>query len=247
MIDIHVKHLRMKVDAKTGVRVVWSRGKKQAKTQTKFLTESLDKAVFDEKFQINTIVDIDPVTGIPNKEKMSKMSICLDRNSGGTEIAETDFNMANFKFGEYTITRLHLKQSAGNATIEVDSENTFIEIGLRGQRVDGLLTNRGSKALASSTWSKLGSVSSSYNPANSMMDPEQRDANNALTQEIEKMKKDMKLMKKEFERDKAQKNTKINNLLTDLENAKTDLEYTQKEKSKLLMQKDAIEMDYQSL
>ena len=132
MIDIHVKHLRMKVDAKTGVRVVWSRGKKQAKTQTKFLTESLDKAVFDEKFQINTIVDIDPVTGIPNKEKMSKMSICLDRNSGGTEIAETDFNMANFKFGEYTITRLHLKQSAGNATIEVDSENTFIEIGLRG-------------------------------------------------------------------------------------------------------------------
>lgn len=32
VIDIHVKHLRMKVEAKTGVRVVWSRGKKQAKT-----------------------------------------------------------------------------------------------------------------------------------------------------------------------------------------------------------------------
>ena len=61
------------------------------------------------------------------------------------------------------------------------------------------------------------------------------------------MRKDMKILKKEFERDKAQKLTKINNLLTDLENAKTDLEYTQKEKSKLMMQKDAIEMDYQGL
>lgn len=31
-IDIHVKHARLKVDDKTPVRVIWSRGKKQAKT-----------------------------------------------------------------------------------------------------------------------------------------------------------------------------------------------------------------------
>lgn len=110
--------------------------------------------------------------------------------------------------------------------------------------MEGLLNNRSSKALASSTWSKLGSVSSSYNPA-SITDPDQREATNALTQEMEKLRKEMKLMKKEFDRDKAQKNTKINNLLTDLENAKTDLEYTQKEKSKLKMQKDALELDLQ--
>ena len=50
VIDIHVKHLKLKVEKKTGLRVVWSRGKKQAKTQVKILNQSLDKAVFDEKF-----------------------------------------------------------------------------------------------------------------------------------------------------------------------------------------------------
>ena len=32
VIDIHVKHLKLKVKEKTALRVVWSRGKKQAKT-----------------------------------------------------------------------------------------------------------------------------------------------------------------------------------------------------------------------
>ena len=50
VIDIHVKHLKLKVAEKTALRVVWSRGKKQAKTQVKILSASLDKAVFDEKF-----------------------------------------------------------------------------------------------------------------------------------------------------------------------------------------------------
>ena len=50
VIDIHVKYLRLKVKEKTAVRVVWSRGKKQAKTQAKVLNATLDKAVFDEKF-----------------------------------------------------------------------------------------------------------------------------------------------------------------------------------------------------
>ena len=32
VIDIHVKHLKLSVSEKTALRVVWSRGKKQAKT-----------------------------------------------------------------------------------------------------------------------------------------------------------------------------------------------------------------------
>ena len=32
IIDIHIKHLKFKVDRKTPVRVIWSRGKKAAKT-----------------------------------------------------------------------------------------------------------------------------------------------------------------------------------------------------------------------
>jgi hypothetical protein len=49
----------MKVQNNTCIRVIWSRGKKQAKTHSKVLTGSLDKAIFDEKFQINTILEMD--------------------------------------------------------------------------------------------------------------------------------------------------------------------------------------------
>ena len=40
----------MKVKDNTVIRVVWSRGKKEAKTRSKVLTSQLDKAIFDEKF-----------------------------------------------------------------------------------------------------------------------------------------------------------------------------------------------------
>lgn len=50
IIDIHLKNLKLKVNEKTPLRVIWSRGKKQAKSQVKFLNEGLDVAVFDEKF-----------------------------------------------------------------------------------------------------------------------------------------------------------------------------------------------------
>ena len=74
-IDIHIKYLKLKVSKMTVVRVVWSRGKKHAKTQAKILSGSLDKAVFEEKFQINTLLELDPETGHPVKEKISKMTI----------------------------------------------------------------------------------------------------------------------------------------------------------------------------
>ena len=50
VIDIHLKNLCLHVDKKTPLRVVWSRGKKQAKSQVKFLNENLSVALFDEKF-----------------------------------------------------------------------------------------------------------------------------------------------------------------------------------------------------
>lgn len=98
-----MKHLKLKVNEKTGVRVVWSRGKKQAKTQVKILSGSLDKAVFDEKFQINTILEIDPDSGMPMKEKISKLTVCGDKNLNNIEIGEIEFNMADFHYGEYKI------------------------------------------------------------------------------------------------------------------------------------------------
>ena len=98
----------MKVQQNTPVRIIWSRGKKQAKTHSKLLTNALDKAIFDEKFQINTILEIDNDTGMPSAEKMGKMTVCLDKNMGGTDVAEIYFNMADFKYGEYKILRLYM-------------------------------------------------------------------------------------------------------------------------------------------
>ena len=54
------------------------------------------------------------MTGMPAREKISKMSVCLERQLGGTEIAEISFNMADFKYGEYKILRLYLHKSASN-------------------------------------------------------------------------------------------------------------------------------------
>ena len=104
------------------------------------MNQSLDKAVFDEKFQINTLLELDPVTGMPSKEKVSKMSVCLERSLGGTEIAEINFNMADFKFGEYKIVRLYLHQSASNnGDYPIDQNETYLDIGLKGTKVKGLL------------------------------------------------------------------------------------------------------------
>lgn len=98
----------------------------------KILNSSLDKAIFDEKFQINTILELDPETGFPSKEKVSKMSVCLDKTMGGTEIGEAEFNMADFDFNKYKIVRLFLRKSPANTTIDFDPENTFIDLALKG-------------------------------------------------------------------------------------------------------------------
>jgi len=37
---------------------------------------------------------------------MSKISVQLDKTQGGIDIAEIDFNMADFTFGEYKNIRL---------------------------------------------------------------------------------------------------------------------------------------------
>lgn len=46
--------------------------------------------------------------------------------------------------------------------------------------------------------------------------------------EQEKLKKELRHVKKLHEHELFTKNTKINNLLTDMENTKTDLQYMQK-------------------
>jgi hypothetical protein len=50
---------------------------------------------------------------------MSKISVQLDKTQGGIEIANIDFNMANFTFGEYKNIRLQLNKCEGNQTIDI--------------------------------------------------------------------------------------------------------------------------------
>jgi hypothetical protein len=61
------------------------------------------------------------------------MTVCLDKSAGGHEIAEIDFNMADFKFGEYKMVRLLLKKCAGSP-IDFDESATFIDLALKGSR-----------------------------------------------------------------------------------------------------------------
>jgi hypothetical protein len=79
---------------------------------------------------------------MPSKEKSSKMTVCLDKSLGGTQIAEAEFNMADFFYGEYKEHKLTLKQCAENTTIDIDEPDTVLEIGLKGTKADGLVQKR---------------------------------------------------------------------------------------------------------
>ena len=142
VIDIHLKHLKLKVDEKTPLRVIWSRGKKQAKSQVKILNENLDVAVFDEKFQINTVLEVNSETYKPLKEKISKMTVHLDKSKGGTALAEIEFDMTDFEYGSYKYKTLTMTKHADNNVLDFEPEQTYIEIGLKGTKQDGLVQKR---------------------------------------------------------------------------------------------------------
>jgi hypothetical protein len=142
IIDIHIKTLKFKVDTKTPVRVIWSRGKKQAKTQVKSLNSGIETAVFDEKFQINTVLEIDEKTEMPIKEKISKLTVCLDKSLGGTELGTAEVDMGNYSYGQYNLIKLNLEQCPSNTDYPFDPSETVLEVGLKGTRADGLVQKR---------------------------------------------------------------------------------------------------------
>ena len=86
---------------------------------------------------------------MPAKEKISKMTVCLDKSMGGADVADIEFNMADFKFGEYKIVRLALKKCS-SCPIDIDIDSTFLDIALKGTKAHGLASKRGSLAKSSS-------------------------------------------------------------------------------------------------
>lgn len=65
---------------------------------------------------------------------------------GGTDIAEINFNMADFKYNEYKILRLWLHKSEANTTIDIPEEEVYLDIGLKGTMAKGLSRPSGSKS-----------------------------------------------------------------------------------------------------
>ena len=57
----------------------WSRGSKKANTKYQILSKDVDMVNFDEKIQINTVIDADPETGMSIKEKNSFLTVALNK------------------------------------------------------------------------------------------------------------------------------------------------------------------------
>ena len=105
------------------------------------MSASLDKAIFDEKFQINTILDFNEELNKPAREKMSKMVLLLDQKYSGKnsasdkgrliEIADVELNMADYAENEYKPVKLIFKPKA-DSPITFEPGECFLELGLKG-------------------------------------------------------------------------------------------------------------------
>lgn len=123
--------LRIKVSRQMPVFVVWSRGRsrlvltrkgqKQAKTKSRLLSDSMDIAAFDEKFQISTQLEVD-AEGKAIGQKMSKLTIMGDK--GAVTLGEAALDMAQFSEDAPVVRRLKLDNC--------DDAESFLEIGLKG-------------------------------------------------------------------------------------------------------------------
>lgn len=197
IIDIHLKNLEMKVEEEVPLKVIWSRGQKKAQSHSKKLKEDVSIAVYDEKFQINTVLELDEDQK-PTKEKMSKMTICLDKSRGGHAIGEVEFDMASFSYGEYKYRRVQVKELDTNPGIKYDPETTFIEFGLKGTKSDGLVKKRMSEIkskMKSNLQEKL--TRSEVVPKN-QSEQSQELFNNIVKVEVDRLHKEAKERKKEY-------------------------------------------------
>ena len=73
------------------VKVIWSRGTKKANSKKLLIKEDSPTAKFEEKFCINTKMDVD-ANGKPNKPKMSTLTVESDKTRGVLGKAELDLS-----------------------------------------------------------------------------------------------------------------------------------------------------------
>lgn len=78
------------------------------------LSKNGDPVNFDEKIQINTVIDVDPESGMPSKEKNSFLYVQLNKKMENKKIAEVEFDIADFKYGKYNGMRLFFEKCKEN-------------------------------------------------------------------------------------------------------------------------------------
>lgn len=57
-------------------------------------------------------------------------------------IGEVEFDMTDFSYGEYKYRTLNLVKCQANETHDFDSNEAYLEIGLKGTKQDGLVQKR---------------------------------------------------------------------------------------------------------
>lgn len=69
------------------------------------------------------------------------MTVQLDKSKTGTAIplAEAEFDMTDFQYGTYKYRNLKLIKCPGNDFLDFDENSTYLEIGLKGTKHDGLV------------------------------------------------------------------------------------------------------------
>ena len=79
---------------------------------------------------------------MPSKEKTSKLTVALNKENGYKELAEVEFDMADYKYGKYNGMRLFFEKCKDNNQYTFDPAESYIEIGIKGTKADGLVQQR---------------------------------------------------------------------------------------------------------
>ena len=121
-ITLKIIKVTVQVEEKIPICVVWQRGNKKATTKKRMITDTVPTAVFEEKFQINSQMEVDG-DGNPTKSKMSKLTVASDKQHG--LLGKADLDLSKFVKDDFMSFTLPLESCTESgvmvdgATIEV--------------------------------------------------------------------------------------------------------------------------------
>ena len=134
--------------------------------------------------------------------------------------------MADFKYGKYNGQRLFLEQSQNNTEWNFDSQKSYLEIGIKGTKSDGLVEKRMKvikQKIAQDLTKNFDPSAANPNPAQKNLSSTEMEIQNIFKNEYEKMIKENTEQRTEYEKKLQSKNAQINQLNTTLANTKTEI------------------------